>query len=257
MSANFGHYSRYYDLLYADKDYIGETAYVRSLIDAHAAKPATSLLELGCGTGIHAGLLSTQGIEVCGVDMSEEMLVGARERATARGLSQERLTFRLGDACTFRAGRKFDVVASLFHVLSYQTSQSNLDAMMSTAAVHLDAGGLFIFDFWYGPAVLSQRPAVRAKRLSDERIAVTRIAEPVIHDMDNVVDVNYDLFVQDRLTGETTEVRETHAMRYLFLPEIDRLLSAHGFRRERAEEWMTGKQPSLDTWGVCVVARRQ
>lgn len=258
MSNNFVHYSRYYDLLYADKNYAGETAYICSLIEAHAGKPVVSLLELGCGTGIHALMLASEaGLRVCGVDLSETMLEAARERAAAQCVGSDRVSFHEGNACTFRIDRKFDVVASLFHVVSYQTTEERLNAQFETAATHLEKDGLFIFDFWYGPAVLSQKPSVRAKRLSDEHIAVTRLAEPVIRDMQNVVDVNYDLFVLDRATGVTTELRETHEMRYFFLPEIDRLLADHGFVRERAEEWMTGKCPSLDSWGVCVVARKQ
>lgn len=258
MSDNFGHYSRYYDLLYADKDYAGETAYLRSLIVAHARKPAVSLLELGCGTGIHALMLNAEaGLGVCGVDLSETMLEGARTRAAAQGVGSDRVSFHQGNACSFRIDRKFDVVASLFHVVSYQTTEERLNAQFETAATHLDTDGLFIFDFWYGPAVLWQRPAVRTKRLSDEHIVVTRLAEPVIRDAENVVDVNYNLFVLDRATGVTTELREKHEMRYLFLPEIDHLLAVHGFVRERAEEWMTGKCPSLESWGVCVVARKQ
>ncbi len=258
MKNNFGHYSRYYDLLYADKDYASETAYIQSLIQVHARQPVASLLELGCGTGIHALRLEAEaGLQVCGVDLSETMLEGARMRAAAMGVPEDRVSFQLGNACTFRIARKFDVVASLFHVVSYQTTEERLNAQFETAATHLGRDGLFIFDFWYGPAVLSQGPSVRAKRLSDERIAVTRLAEPVIRDTENVVDVNYDLFVLDRVTGVTTELRETHEMRYLFLPEVDRLLASHGFVRERAEEWMTGKSPSRDTWGVCVVARKQ
>jgi SAM-dependent methyltransferase len=258
MSDNFGHYSRYYDLLYADKDYAGEAAYIQALISAHSHTPAASLLELGCGTGIHALMLNTQaGLNVCGVDLSETMLERARARAATMGVTEVRVSFHKGDACNFRIDRKFDVVASLFHVVSYQTTELRLNAQFETAAMHLGNDGLFIFDFWYGPAVLSQGPSVRVRRLSDECIAVTRLAEPVIRDAENVVDVNYDLFVLDRATGVTTEVRETHEMRYLFLPEIDRLLGAHGFVRERAEEWMTGRHPSLDTWGVCVVARKK
>lgn len=258
MSNNFGHYSRYYDLLYADKDYAGETAYISSLIEAHAGKPAASLLELGCGTGIHALMLASEaGLRVCGVDLSETMLEAARARAAAQGVGSERVSFHEGNACTFRIDRKFDVVASLFHVVSYQTTEERLNAQFETAATHLEKDGLFIFDFWYGPAVLSQKPSVRVKRLSDEHIAVTRLAEPVIRDTQNVVDVNYNLFVLDRASGVTTELRETHEMRYLFLPEVDHLLADHGFVRERAEEWMTGKRPSLDSWGVCVVARKQ
>lgn len=258
MSDNFDLYARYYDLLYADKDYGGETDYVLSLLAAHAKKPARSLLELGCGTGVHALALNAQaGLKICAVDLSETMLEGARARAAAGGVSPDRVSFHQGDACSFRAGTTFDIVASLFHVVSYQTTEEGLSDLFGSAAAHLDRDGLFVFDFWYGPAVLWQRPSVRAKRLSDERIVVTRLAEPVIHDTTNVVDVNYDLFVLDRVTGVTTELRETHKMRYLFLPEVDRLLAAHGFVRERAEEWMTGKAPSVDTWGVCVVARKQ
>ena len=202
-------------------------------------------------------LASEAGLRVCGVDLSETMLEAARARAAAQGVGSERVSFHEGNACTFRIDRKFDVVASLFHVVSYQTTEERLNAQFETAATHLEKDGLFIFDFWYGPAVLSQKPSVRVKRLSDEHIAVTRLAEPVIRDTQNVVDVNYNLFVLDRATGVTTELRETHEMRYLFLPEVDHLLADHGFVRERAEEWMTGKRPSLDSWGVCVVARKQ
>ena len=257
MSENFGHYSRYYDLLYADKDYAGEVAYVRALIDKHSTRASTSLLELGCGTGIHAGLLSAGGIDVMGVDMSDDMLDAARLRAASRGSEKGSVSFHHGDARTFRAGSTFGAVAALFHVLSYQTSEADLNAMMETAAIHLQAGGLFLFDFWYGPAVLWQRPSVRTKRLSDDLISVTRIADPVIHDADNVVDVNYEVFITERATGQTQQLRETHKMRYLFMPEIDRLLAAHGFERVQAEEWMTRKTPSLDSWGVCVVARKR
>ena len=45
-------------------------------------------------------------------------------------------------------------------------------------------------------------------------------------------------------------------MRYLFLPEIDRLLDANGFERVGTEEWLTRKAPSLDSFGVCVVSRK-
>lgn len=258
MIENFGIYSRYYDLLYVDKDYASESAYILSRISAHSRVPATSLLDLGCGTGIHALMLNAEaGLNVCGIDLSENMLERARAHAASRAVTEDRVAFHKGNACNFRIDRKFDVVSSLFHVVSYQTTEQRLNALFETASTHLQEDGLFIFDFWYGPAVLSQGPTVRTKRLSDEYFAVTRLAEPVIRNEENVVDVNYALFVLDRATGLTTEFRETHEMRYLFLPEVDLLLGAHGFVRERAEEWMTGKRPSLDSWGVCVVARKQ
>ena len=257
MSTNFAQYSPYYDLLYSDKNYCAEVDYLRTLIDEHSRRPVHSLLELGCGTGIHASLMASQGINVIGVDLSEEMLEGARARAISQGLDAARLSFEQGDARSFRARRSFDAVASLFHVLSYQTIDADLQAMMQTAALHLETDGLFVFDFWYGPAVLWQRPSARAKRLVNDQLEIMRLAEPVIHDTVNTVDVNYTIFVKEGGTGKIEEIKETHSMRYLFLPEIDSLLDANGFERIGAEEWLTRKPPSLDTWGVCVIARKR
>ena len=51
--SQFGLYSKYYNLLYADKDYAGEARYVDSIIRRHTPRAAT-MLELGCGTGRYA-----------------------------------------------------------------------------------------------------------------------------------------------------------------------------------------------------------
>ncbi|MDY0327537.1 MAG: class I SAM-dependent methyltransferase, partial [Arcobacteraceae bacterium] len=62
-------YSQYYDLLYSDKDYIGEVEYVDSLIKANSNKVET-LLDMGCGTGKHAELFCDKGYKVHGIDLS-------------------------------------------------------------------------------------------------------------------------------------------------------------------------------------------
>ncbi len=138
--------------------------------------------------------------------------------------------------------------------MSYQTTNTDLSSAFTTAASHLNSGGIFIFDCWYGPAVLTDRPATRVKRLEDNAISVTRIAEPVMHTDENVVDVNYDVFIRDKTTGHIDELKETHRMRYLFRPELDILLKTGGFTLLEEAEWMTGRKPGNDTWSVCFVA---
>lgn len=251
---SFGFYSQYYDLLYKDKDYAAEVEYVCALLHKYTIKgPCKSILELGCGTGIHAELMSRRGLSVHGVELSQSMLDAAMQRSAA---AEGELCFAQGDARHYRAGRKFNAVISLFHVLSYQIRQDDLRGMLKTASEHLDGGGLFVFDFWYGPAVLWQQPALRVKRLENERVSVVRIAEPVLHDADNVVDVNYTIFAEDRLNGQIEKLEETHRMRYFFLAELDDELSRAGFARLVAEEWLSGATPSKETWGVTIVARR-
>lgn len=252
----FGDYAEYYDLLYQAKDYQGEVTYIQKLI-ADYAKESRSILELGCGTGKHALLLAERGLTVHGIDASQEMLQQATQLSGAASTEvKKRLTMDRGDVRTYRCGRKFDVVLSLFHVMSYQTGNNALREAFSTAAAHLEPGGIFIFDCWYGPAVLNERPEVRVKRLENETIQVIRIAEPDLRVNENRVDVNYHVFVKNKQNGSVSELRETHAMRYLFLPEIRELLSTADMEYLRSEEWITGNEPGEQTWGICLVARK-
>ena len=253
MTGNFEIYSKYYDLLYRDKDYTGEVKYVCNLLESYAIGPLGSLLELGSGTGVHAELISNRGIAVHGVELSETMLNAARQREKN---SQSQLSFVQGDVRNFRDKRRFDAVISLFHVLSYQVSDIDLRGLLKTAAEHLKESGLFVFDFWYGPAVLWQRPSLRVKRMENEAISILRIAEPELHDAANVVDVKYTIFANDKNSDRIERIEERHRMRYLFLSELDLLLDQAGFSRLVAEEWMTGAAPTKDTWGVAVVARK-
>lgn len=252
MTAPFDLTGAYYDLLYADKDYVGEARYV-----AGRLRPAcTSILELGSGSGIHAFLLAEAGYDVSGVERSPAMLGRARERAGATPPTAGPLAFIAGDARSIRLGRTFDAVISLFHVVSYQTTDNDVAAMFTTAAEHLRPGGLFLFDIWYGPAVLSQRPTVRVKRMRNDRIAVTRTAEPTLHANTNIVDVHYEVFATDLATGRIDRLEEDHSMRYFFLPELTAIGRAAGLSIEHAEEWLTGHEPSTETWGVCLTMRK-
>jgi SAM-dependent methyltransferase len=242
----FNHYARYYDLLYKDKDYAGETEYVHRLLQRFGNKP-NSILELGCGTGKHAMLLAQKGYSVTGVDQSEEMLAKARERIEKSNVS---IQLQAGDVRTVRLNKQFDAVISLFHVMSYQVTNKDLLDAFTTARTHLKPGGIFVFDCWYGPTVLTDKPAVRVKRLEDDEIQVTRIAEPILHPNENVVDVNYTVFIREKKNGAVNEVKEKHRMRFLFRLEIEGLLLQSNIKLIGEEEWMTGNKIGIDTWGV-------
>ena len=257
MSPVFDAYARYYDLLYRDKDYAGESAYVAAHI--RKQKPdAKRILELGCGTGAHAEHLARMGYCVHGVDMSEAMLARAEARkATLPPEVAARLSFGLGDVRTVRTGEIYDVAISLFHVMSYQTSNADVEAAFETASAHLQSGGLFLFDFWYGPAVLTQLPEVRVKRLEDEEIKVTRIAEPALHVNENVVDVNYTVFIEVKASGAVEQVKETHRMRYLFLPELMRFADATHWTNLKSMGWMKLQELHQEDWAGLLFASKK
>ncbi len=252
----FQRYSAYYDLLYRDKDYDAEAAYIgRTLRTADPA--ARELLEFGSGTGKHGRLLAAQGFEIFGVERSADMVAAAHAAAEVSPTGHGRFDSRQGDICTVDAGRTFDAVISLFHVVSYQTSNADARQTFANAARHLRAGGIFLFDIWHGPAVLGERPAVRVKRVEDETTRLTRIAEPELDLNASVVTVRYTMLAESKADGALTTFTEEHRMRYFFPTEIDLLASETGFDVVRSEEFLTGKAPSDKTWGTAYLLRKR
>jgi SAM-dependent methyltransferase len=244
--APFAHYAAYYNLLYQDKDYAGEADYLASLIARHAPQ-AHTLLNLGCGTGRHDALLAQSGYRVTGVDLSEEMLKVARQQP------EQGLEYYHGDAREIRLDQTFDVVTALFHVMSYQTSNEDLLAVLATAAAHLKPGGLLVFDCWYGPGVLSDPPATRIKRMRNDDVSIVRLAESAVDPNENIVTVDYEILVQNLRDSSFHRLREKHRMRYLFAPEVSLLAKLGGFEVKSYETWLDAGPPKLKTWNAVFV----
>lgn len=247
----FDEYARYYDLLYQDKEYQAEANYLVDLIRSFHPK-ARTILEMGSGTGIHASLLAKQGFSVHGVERSPEMLARSQSLLHKTNDSErDRLSFTQGDIRNIRLSQRFDVAISLFHVISYQIRNEDVVGAFQTAREHLEPGGIFIFDVWYGPAVLTDRPTVRIKRMANEEFQITRLAEPVVHPNENRVDVHYHIFIREKSSSAVKELRETHRMRYYFKPEIELLARLTGLNLLHSEEWLTGAPIGWTTWGGC------
>src|SRR5262249_11360261 len=177
-TSNFQKYSVYYDLLYRDKDYAAEAEYVARTIRS-ASPAARSILEFGSGTGRHGRLLAALGLDVHGIERSADMvaMAHAAPRPPMSGASGS-FTCEVGDLRSANIGQSFDAVIALFHVISYQTTNEDLQAAFRVAAHHLAPGGVFLFDVWHGPAVLTVQPKERIKSIEDDRFEVTRIARP-------------------------------------------------------------------------------
>lgn len=253
----FGKYSSYYDLLYKDKNYAAEADFVSALIEQHKPE-AQHILELGCGSGGHALKLIEKGYHITGIDLSEEMLaIAESQREQLPNASLSKLEFLHGDIRHFRNKAKYDCAISLFHVISYQPTLDDLRASFITAREHLGGNGIFIFDVWYGPAVLTDPPVVRVKRMRNDEIEITRIAEPECFPNECRVDVHYTVFVRNRDSGAIDELREVHQMRYLSIPEIEMLAGSTGFKVSHFCEWMSGNKPSANTWSVCFVLQTE
>ena len=251
----FDSYSKYYDLLNEAKDYDVEADYVLGLIRDEAPS-AMRILDLGCGTGGHAFPLVSRGCSVHGIDLSHAMIERAEARkATLPAGEAAKIAFSAADLRQYRAGEQFDAVISLFHVISYQPGNADLRKAFDTARAHLRPGGVFVFDCWYGPAVLTDPPYVRSREYRSEQMSADRTATPTLHSNRNLVQVDFDFVVRDTAGRPIDEFAERHWMRYLFLPEIEAFFDLCDFELAAAFEWMTREPPGTGSWYVVVVAK--
>lgn len=248
----FKDYSKYYNLLYKDKDYKAETEYIISLINQNSSD-AKSILNLGCGTGNHDFIFSEKGYEVVGIDLSHNMIEIAKSKESS---ANKPVTFLQGDIRNLKLDREFDVVLSLFHVMSYQSSNEDLEQAIQTAYQHLKKGGVFIFDCWYGPGVLTDHPTNRNRDFENDDFKVNRITTPTLLTTENCVDVKFNVNIFDKRTDVEYNLEELHKMRYLFIPELIYFLNKNGFTFNKAEEWITKKELSDKSWYATIVCRK-
>ncbi len=174
----FQDYAYYYNTFYQDKNYKLEAIYVDTLLKRYGKENIKSVINYGCGTGKHDIELSKLGYQCIGIDMSPLMVDIARNNVQ---IEQEEIEFYVADIRKYIPNKKYDAVISLFHVMSYQNSNDDIIATFKSTRKALDKGGLFLFDVWYGPGVLSDKPSIRVKEVENEKYRLVRIAYPVMH----------------------------------------------------------------------------
>ncbi len=135
--------ARFYDALYAWKDYAAEVEKLHATIQERRPG-ASTLLDVACGTGKHLALLRDRGYVPEGVELDPAMLEIARNRLPDVSIHE-------GDMLDFDVGRTFDVVTCLFSSIAYAGTVQNLRRAVSTLARHASPGGLVIVEPFFGP----------------------------------------------------------------------------------------------------------
>lgn len=252
MNKAFSQYSLYYDLLYSDKDYEGECDFIEGIFEKYAGKNPKNILDIGCGTGGHLIPLVKRGYSLVGLDISPTMLIFTREKLNKLGLDAELYN---EDIRAFDLKKRFDSCLCMFAVLNYVTTNEGLLRSLKNIRSHLNDGGLLIFDFWYGPAVLNIKPSMRFKEVERGGVKVLRTVKPEMDVNQHICKSHYHLIA---MKGKEIldDIKETHVLRYLFPLEIQYILEVNKFELLLLCEFPNLQTtPSENTWNVVAVAK--
>ncbi len=144
---NYSQSAEFYDLLYSEtKDYKTETTRLLEILGS-AQSPVSRVLDVGCGTGKHAQLLSEAGLEVDGLDLEPEFVRVAQQRNPAG-------TFRIGDMTSFEVSQPYDAAVCLFGAIGYAHDDAGLRSTVTCLGRSVRSGGLVILEPWFEPGTM-------------------------------------------------------------------------------------------------------
>ena len=246
MSRYLKNYSTYYDEIYGNKNYYKEANFIKKIINKNLPASKT-ILELGFGTGNHATYLKMNNFDIIGVEKSSKMI---------KIFKKKKIPIKVvnSDMRSFKINKKFDVVIALFCVMNYLLTDIDLKKTFYTVNRHLKKGGLFIFDFWYTPAVLNIKPKKTIVNIKTDNFKLTRLALPKIL-RNNLVNVKYKYKL---LKGnKISNFFENHKVRHFNLHELNKISKDQNLNFQYATKMLDSNiKPSKKTWKVCAIYRK-
>jgi predicted TPR repeat methyltransferase len=251
----FKEYAEYYDLLNENKDYIQECDYIVKILSKFSNTTQTTIYDFGTGTGLHAAELALRGFQVHGIDLSREMISVANQRKQSlTEKEQKRLKFSVGDLRNYKSENPRSVILSLFHVVSYQVDDLDIVNFFTTAAENLNLGGLFIFDYWFLPAVINLQPENRIRYAESDSYLISRVSNSKWIS-EEVVSVTFDIKIKSKISSDELNLKEVHNMRGLDIATITRLMPKQ-FTHLGTFKWLTLNNPTNKDWTAISVFKK-
>lgn len=152
--------TRYYHILYQNRDYLEAERFIFQLLRFLQFKKGTKCLDLACGMGRHAVLLSKEGLNVTGLDLS------ANSIQNAKIFEAENLHFDVHDMRLPYKNEQYDAIFNLFTSFGYfENREDNLKTLSSIHQMLVKDGQLII-DFINLTYVLTHLVVNEHKHLS-------------------------------------------------------------------------------------------
>lgn len=254
----FEKFSEYYDLIYERMvDYDRECDILEKIFTEHSRETVRSILDVGCGTGSHALILSKRGYSVAGTDISKAMIKKANMKAEREKVEVE---FLVQDMRNLNLDREFDCAICMFGGFGYVLTPEGLASLFSGLKRHLIKDGLFAFEFW-NVGGLKPTPYRSWTKIQNETLTLYRLSESNFDRQTDILDIDMHFIVirNDRLAEEFTE---THRIRCYTLPEMQQHLSKNGFELLFAYDWDSKKMvelavPKKETFRILAISRKQ
>ncbi len=189
-----------------------------------AERYGSSILELACGTGRVSTPLSEKGFEVTGIDLSDSMLMAARQKSQSVQWLQK-------DVRNFNLKRRFSLVAFPYDTFTHLYELDDVKSCLHCVRQHLEPNGHFIIDFKNPYYVFDALNAPSKKEIysifqdphSGETVTATR------EDRYDAAEQIYHRILTFSWEKSGKIIQEPRTNRIYFPKEIEEILTENGF----------------------------
>ena len=220
---SYNDFSEVYDSLMCDVDYSARCEYLTKLFKKYGKMP-TLMLDLACGTGGFSNAFAKKGVEVIGVDISEDMLSKARENSYSQGIDVLYLCQSAQELDLFgTVDGAICCMDSLNHITDYEA----LEKALKNVSLFLEKDCLFIFDL---NTEYKHRHVLGNNTFVIEQEDVYCVWQNIFDEENLTTDISLDFFIETE-DGLYERTCEDFSERAYTNDEIDTILKAAGLEK--------------------------
>lgn len=242
----YGPLADWYDSLTEDVDYEGLYDYLTAILRQNGVKPKV-VLDMACGTGSLALMFAEKGCKTYAVDLSEEMLTRAADKASSH---KKKPTFICANMADFSLPEQVDAAFCMLDSFNYLADPKDGEKALRCFYDAVRPGGIFIFDV-RTPKCLRD---FDGQMFMDETEDVVCIWRTEFDEEENQCFYGMDIFVRE---GNLWRREQEEHLEYAYEPSwLQRKLEETGFQNIMIYGERSFFPPTEEEERVFIVARK-
>ena len=239
-----------YDMFMEDIDYDMWFEYIKKICEKNGLSPKLGL-DLGCGTGSITIRMAESGIDMIGVDVSEQMLSEAAQKTEKAGLN---ILYLLQDMREFELYGTVDIIVSLCDSINYITEPDELLTVFKLVNNYLNPEGLFIFDI---NTEYKFKELLGCNSFSQTNDNAAYIWENFYDEEEKINEYYMNFFIKDDNSEKYRRFEELHYEKAYSVDEIKNLLTESGLEFISAYDAFTFEPPKKDSQRLYFIAKEK
>ena len=242
-------FSSVYDRLMSDVDYDLWSEYICSLLKENGVPFGAAVYECCCGTGELTKRLVKCGYKITASDLSEDMLMIAREKCRRAGTM---IPFVKADMREITVHRPIDAVIACCDGVNYLTAEGDAEAFFKAAWTSLKPGGILLFDI---SSEYKLSKILGMNTFGEDEGDIAYIWKNMYDDTSKLVELDLTFFVREGTAYK--KFKERQVQRAFAVEELETALAASGFDKIKAFGFGTDEAPGSESERIQFFARKK